>query len=126
MENNNKTVTYSYSAKQQEELKNIRLKYLPQEENKMEQLRKLDQSVTSQGTIMSLLVGVISALILGLGMSCIMVWSDAMFVPGIIIGLLGIAGIAASYPVFRIITRNQREKLAPQILKLTEELMEQR
>ena len=51
-----------------------------------------------------------------------LVWSENWFVPGIIIGFTGIAGIAASYPLYRSITRRERKKLAPQILKLTEEL----
>ena len=51
-----------------------------------------------------------------------LVWSENWFVPGIIIGFTGIAGIAASYPLYRAITRRERKKLAPQILKLTEEL----
>lgn len=42
---------------------------------------------------------------------------------GILIGLLGIAGIAGAYPVYRMITRKRRKKLAPEILRLTNELM---
>jgi uncharacterized membrane protein YuzA (DUF378 family) len=75
---------------------------------------------------MSILIGVVSVLVMGFGMSCVMVWSDTMFVPGIIIGVIGLAGIASAYPCFHIITRKQREKIAPQIMKLTDELMEQK
>lgn len=115
--------TYTYSAGEQEEIKNIRQKYLPPEENKMEQLRKLDDSATKKGTAVSLAVGVVSTLILGVGMCCTMVWADTMFIPGIIIGILGMAGIGAAYPIYRNITKKQREKLAPKILELTNELI---
>ena len=42
------TFTYTYSAQQQEEIKNIRKKYLAPEEDKMEQLRKLHHSATQK------------------------------------------------------------------------------
>lgn len=123
MEENKETFTYTYSAKQQEEIKNIRQKYLPMEEDKMEQLLKLDESTTKPGTIAALIVGIISALILGVGMCCTMVWADTMFIPGIIIGIIGIAGLMSAYPLYTHITKKQREKLAPEIIRLTDELM---
>lgn len=121
--NENETFSYTYSSKQQEEIKNIRQKYLPKEEDKMEQLRRLDQSTTNKGMVVSLIIGIISALVLGAGMCCTMVWTDKLFVPGIIIGCIGIIGIAAAYPLYSYITKKQREKLAPEIIRLTDELM---
>ena len=126
MEKVNETFTYTYSAKQQEEIEKIRRKYLPPEENKMEQLRRLDRSATKKGTRVSIAVGVVSALLMGVGMCCFMVWMGVWFIPGIVIGLIGIAGVAAAYPLYNRITRKERERLAPQILKLTEELGEKR
>lgn len=123
MEENDKKFTYSYSAGEQEEIKNIRQKYLPPEENKMEQLRKLDKSVTKKGTMVSLIVGVISALIFGIGMCCTMVWADTLFIPGIGIGIVGLAGIGSAYPLYLYITKKQREKLAPRVMELTNELL---
>ena len=126
MENENREkLTFTYSAKQQEEIKKIRAKYAPpaEIEDKMAQLRRLDASVTQKGTTVALIVGVISALILGVGMCCCMVWADTLFVPGIIIGIIGIAVLGAAHPLYMRITEKQREKLAPEILRLTEELM---
>ena len=122
MENGKGTFNYTYSAKQQEEIQNIRKKYLPRQENKMEQLRRLDQSATKKGTVVSILMGVVGCLLLGIGMCCTMVWMEQLFIPGVIIGVIGIVAIAAAYPLYSRITRKQRQKLAPQILKLTEEL----
>lgn len=68
------------------------------------------------------MLGVVSCLLLGVGMCCTMVWMDRWFVPGIVIGVIGIIGVAAAYPLYARITKKEREKLAPQILKLTEEL----
>ena len=61
MEEKKETFEYNYSAKQQKEIKTIREKYVPKEENKMEQLRRLDASATKPGTAASIIVGVIGA-----------------------------------------------------------------
>ena len=122
MEHREDTFQYTYSAKQQEEVQRIRKKYLPRQEDKMEQLRQLDRSSTRKGTVVSVVVGVAGCLLMGIGMCCTMVWMGWLFVPGIVLGLLGIAVMAAAYPLYNSITRRERERLAPQILKLTEEL----
>ena len=125
MEQNNKTegFRYSYSAKQQEEIKKIRSKYEEPKEDKMAYLRRLDESATRKGTLLSIVVGVIGTLILGLGMCCVMVWQTTWFVPGILIGLLGIVVVAIAYPVYLQVTKKEREKIAPEILRLTDELL---
>lgn len=122
MEDRNETFQYTYSAKQQEEIQRIRKKYLPQQESKMDQLRRLDQSVTKKGSVVAIFLGVIGCLLLGVGMCCTMVWAERWFLPGIVVGLVGIAVVAIAYPVYSHITKKEREKLAPEILKLTEEL----
>lgn len=125
MEEKRETFTYTYSASQQEELKRIREKYAPpaQTEDKMERLRKLDRDVTKPGLIAALIVGIVSTLVMGFGMCCTMVWSDTLFVPGIVIGIIGIVGVCISYPLYTRITKNQRDKLTPEIMRLTDELM---
>lgn len=121
MENNNPSFEYIYSAPRQEEIRRIREKYLPPEEDKMELLRRLDNGVTQKATMVSLVVGIVSALVLGVGMCCCMVWN--IFVLGIVVGVIGIAGVATAYPLYTHITAREREKIAPEILQLTDELM---
>ena len=125
MEEKNETFTYTYSSAQQEEVKRIRDKYAPptQEEDKLERLRKLDKSVTKPGLIVALIVGIVSTLIMGFGMCCTMIWSDTLFVPGSVIGVFGIVGICTAYPLYVRITKRQRDRLAPEIMKLTDELI---
>lgn len=123
MEEKKETFTYNYSASQQTEIKKIREKYVQKEESKMDTLRRLDESVTKPGMITALSMGIISTLVMGFGMCCTMVWADSMFIPGIIIGVLGIAGVASAYPIYSHITKKRRKKLAPEIIKLTDELM---
>lgn len=125
--------TYTYSAKEQAELKRIREKYTtPTEtEDKMARLRRLDASVTQTAQILALVFGVIGTLILGFGMSLCMTdlgellgaHQDMAMLIGIIIGVIG--GILASlaYPIYNAIVKMKRKKLAPEIIRLTDELM---
>lgn len=113
---------YTYSAPRQSEVRKIREKYLPQEVTKLDQLRALDAGVTKRGMAVSLVHGVLYALVLGLGMSCCLVWAGRLFLPGVVIGCIGLAGVAATYPIYDRIVRQDREKIAPEILRLTEEL----
>ena len=135
MENNNKEngFSYNYSAKEQAEIKNIREKYRQktEEEDKMARLRRLDASVTQTAEAVSIVFGIVGTLILGFGMSLVM--SDlaakmnldaiAAMVIGITSGIIGgiLAGFA--YPVYNYIVREKRKKIAPEIIRLTDELM---
>ena len=124
MDNNN-TFSYTYSAKEQEEIKHIREKYATptKEETGLEQLRRMDESATKGAAIVSLTVGIAGALILGIGMCCTMVWGDKLFIPDIIIGLAGIAGVSVAYPIYTSMVKKKRAELAPEIMRLTDELM---
>ena len=120
---NKETFNYNYSAKEQEEIRKIRAKYIPKEADKMEQLRRLDENVTKKATIYSLITGIIGALILGVGMCCCMVW-DGLFIIGIVVGILGIAVLSLAYPLYNYIIKKEREKIAPEIIRLSDELMQ--
>ena len=122
--NKNESFEFTYSAKQQEEVERIRSKYLPKEESKMDKLIKLDKQAEVPGQIASIATGVIGALLLGVGMSCTMVWNTSMvvFIAGIVIGLVGMAVIGAAYPIYKKVTEKERAKIADQIIALTNEL----
>ena len=121
--NSKETFQYTYSSKQQEEIREIRSRYMPREENKMERLRRLDAQVTRKATVYSLIAGVTGTLILGTGMSLIMVIGGWAFVPGVIIGLAGIFAQGLAYPLYNRTLKLERKRVAPEILRLTEELM---
>jgi len=89
----------------------------------MERLRRLDRSVTKPGFIAALIVEIVSTLIMGLGMCCTMVWGETLFIPSIIIGVAGIIGICASYPLYNCITKRRRDRLAPEIIQLADKLI---
>lgn len=129
----NAEFNFTYSAKEQEEIRNIRKKYATTEEceDKMEQLRRLDKSVTDKATVKSLIIGIVGALILGIGMSFILsdfgkILGDnpitVLFV-GSGIGTVGLVLVCLAYPVYNRVVKKERERIAPEIIRLTDELM---
>lgn len=126
MENN--SFEYTYSAQRQREVEEIRKQYLPKEEDKLEQLRRLHSIPTQKAQAASLAVGVIGALILGTGMSLCMTELGAALgrlalVLGILIGITGLIMVVLAYPLYKRILRKERTRIAPEILRLTDELM---
>lgn len=126
MQEKNETFSYTYSAKEQEEIKQIRDKYAPptKAETSIEKLRRLDASATRGATVVSLIVGIISALLFGVGMCCTMItgW-EKYFALGIVIGIVGIIGVIAAYPVYSYMVKRKKAKLAPEIIRLSDELI---
>lgn len=131
MENNQEKeiFSYTYSAQQQEEIKNIRKKYLPPEEDKMEQLRKLHHSAARKAHIFSIVLGILGTLIMGTGMSLVMtdigsaIGLKHALIPGVVIGVIGMLQIALAYPTYHYILKKERQRIAPEILRLSDELL---
>ena len=128
---NKENFQYTYSAKEQAEIKAIRKKYVtPAEtEDKMAQLRRLDAGVTQKATSVSLAFGIVGAIIMGSGMSLIMTDIGAMLGTalamffGIGLGIVGMILVSLAYPIYNRIMKKEREKIASEILRLTDELM---
>ena len=121
MENNN--FTYSYSAAQTKEIESIRSKYLSKEENKLEQLRLLDSRVRSAGVIQSLCIGIIGCLIFGTGMCFALDALAGADWLAVLLCAVGILVMLPAYPVYKRISRKTKTALTPEILRLSEELM---
>lgn len=120
---------FTYSAAQQHEVENIRKQYLPPEEDKLTQLRKLHHGATQKAQALAISLGILGTLILGTGMSLIMTelgifLGDLALVAGILIGLAGLALVALAYPAYNLALKKQRRRIAPQILRLSEELLQ--
>lgn len=125
---NNENFSFTYSAAQQKEIENIRKNYLPKEEDKMEQLRKLHAYPTQKAQMASIAIGVIGALIMGTGMSLAMteigaVLGNFAMVLGIAVGMVGMVLVALAYPIYNRVLKKQRKKIAPTILRLSDELL---
>ena len=128
MENKLDTFHYTYSAQQQAEVDMIRAKYLPPQEDKLETLRRLDNSVHKKPMALSLSLGVVGMLLLGPGMSLIMTDLAAVlgifrYVLGLVLGINGLVAAILAWPVYEYVLKRERQRLAPEILRLSEELM---
>ena len=124
----NHSFEYTYSAQRQQEVEAIRKAYHPKEEDKMEQLRRLHSIPTQKAQAASLSVGIIGALILGTGMSLCMTELGAALgrlaiIIGVAVGLVGIVLVAVAYPLYNRVLKTQREKIAFEILRLSDELL---
>lgn len=120
---------YKYSAKTNMEIQEIRKKYLPREESKLEELRRLDRTVQNAGMIESLCTGIGAALAFGLGLCLTMqVLGKGFFlaVLGVLFGIIGMMGMLAAYPVYRKMFKKTKEKHTARILELTEALMREK
>ena len=125
--------SYSYSAREQEEIKKIRKKYAEDsartDESSIERLRRLDASVTKKGTTVSLIVGTLGSILMGSGMSLVMTDLGALLPEmlslfiGIAVGVVGMVGVALAYPIYKAITKKERERIAPEVLRISEELL---
>ncbi|MBQ3012108.1 MAG: hypothetical protein IJD74_01040 [Clostridia bacterium] len=131
MDNNENKFQYTYSVKEQEELRKIREKYAEKEETKIERLRRLDKSASNRAQTVAITIGVIGALILGFGMSLAMtdigaalgLAENIAMIVGIAVGFVGGALVALAHPIYRGVLKSERQKIAPEILRLTDELM---
>lgn len=126
MENN--SFEYTYSAQRQQEVEEIRKQYLPKEEDKMAELRRLHAIPTQKAQAASLADGIIGALILGTGMSlCMTEFGAALgnlaMVFGVAVGVLGMVMVVMAYPIHNRVLKTERERIAPEILRLSDELI---
>ena len=95
----------------------------------MVQVRKLHSITTQKEQALSLAIGIIGALILGTGMSFCLTdlgagLGNLAMVLGIAVGIVGMALVALAYPAYTTTLKKEREKIAPEILRLTDELMQ--
>lgn len=97
----------------------------------MEQLRRLDRSASQKAKVWSLVLGIAGVLILGIGMSLAMSdfgnilggYRNSAMLVGIVVGIAGMVLVALAYPVYNRILQKERARVAPEILRLSDELM---
>ena len=117
---------FRYTAPSEEERKeidSIRRQYCPQEqtETKLERLRRLDSLVKNTALIWSLCLGVIGALIFGLGLTMILEWN--IWIWGIVLMAIGSIPMAIAYPVYMSVLKKYKNRYGDEILRLSEELL---
>ena len=119
------TFSYTYSAQENQEVLSIRRKYLPQPESKLDELKRLDNAVQTSGVVEGLCAGIGGCLIFGLGMCFALKVIGNMVWLGILLGLVGIVGMLAAFPVYQKLFNKAKTQYAPRILELAAELSQQ-
>lgn len=106
----------------------IAKEYAPQTESKVVALRKLDRKVRRPAEIFAFSFGIVAALILGVGMCLAMnvigSGTPAMMALGIVVGLLGIAGVGTNYTIYKKILKNRKDKYADDVIALAKSITE--
>ena len=102
--------------------------YAPKDTSKVVALRKLDARAKLPATVFTYSLGVAASLVLGVGMCLAMKvigsGTTAAFVAGILIGLVGIAGVSVNYPIYRKLLAKGKQKYAFEIMQLAREISE--
>ncbi|MGN0804654.1 MAG: hypothetical protein ACI4MS_04650 [Candidatus Coproplasma sp.] len=124
----NNRFEYSYSAPTEEErreIDSIRNSYQPRskEISKLDRLRRLDKKVKNTAMAVSLTLGLAGVLIFGLGMSLALEWG--YYLAGSLTAVAGCIPMGISYPVYNKVLAHQKKKYGEEILKLSEELLNQ-
>ena len=112
---------YRANEQDQKRAENIRRQYVSHEENKMEQLQKMDSKVKLPGRVAGTILGVTGALVMGAGMSLVMVSNKIK--KGLVVSIPGMVVALSAYPVYSLITDRRKEKYAPEIMSMSEELI---
>lgn len=100
--------------------------YAPKDTSKVVALRKLDKKAKMPATVFTYTLGIVSALVFGigmcLGMKVIGSGSTASFVSGIIIGIIGMIGMGVNLPLYRKLLEKGKQKYAFEIIQLAKEI----
>lgn len=103
--------------------------YSTKDTTKVVALRKLDNRAKLPAYIFVYTFGIISALVMGWGMCLSMgiigVATMTMFTAGIVIGIVGLIGLAVSSPIFKPILANGKRKYAFEIMQLAQQISEE-
>ncbi len=117
---------FNYSAPtagERKQVESIRRIYAPQDETNSEKQRllHLNKKVHSLPTALSVIIGVVGLLILGLGMTAAMEWNSLIL--GITIGVIGTAIMAIAYPIYRLLFKKLKAKYSGEILALCDSIL---
>ena len=98
--------------------------YAPKDTSKVVALRKLDRKAKLPAIIFTYSFGIIMTLIFGTGMCLCMHVIGNNFVLGLILGIIGMIGIAVNYPIYKKLLENGKKKYAFEIMELAKEIAE--
>lgn len=107
----------------------IRTQYTERENTQLDALKALDKKVKKPANVFAVVFGIISAVVMGSGMSLVMtdigsiIGIESPMFPGIIIGVLGLVMTLLTYPMYKKILNSRKKKYASEIIKLSDSIM---
>ncbi len=113
---------YMPTQKELANISKIRNQYISREINKLDQINRLDRKVKNPGKIVASILGASGSMLLGAGMSQIMVWENMNL--GLRLGIPGLVLILSAIPLYSIITGMRRKKFAAEIILTSDEVLE--
>lgn len=122
--NNQRRITMNYTVRnerEKREIERIKAQYEPRKTSKLDELKSLNSSVNNPPVIISLIIGIISTLIFGYGLTLILVWD--MLYYGIAVMLFALPFMLIAYPIYRIILKAKKKKYGADIINLSNELL---
>lgn len=100
--------------------------YAPKDNSKVIALRKLDAKAKLPANVFTYTFGIMVSLLAGLGMCFSMKvigdGSTAMFILGVIIGVIGMIGMGVNYPIYKKLLEKGKQKYAFEIMQLAKEI----
>lgn len=107
----------------------IRTQYTEKQHTELDELKELDAKVKRPANAFAYTYGSVSAVIMGAGMSLVMtdigaaIGIASAMVPGIAIGVVGLGMALTTYPIYKGMLAARRKKYAPEIMKLSDKIM---
>ena len=107
----------------------IRTQYTEKQHTELDELKALDAKVKKPANTFGYTYGCVSAIVMGAGMSLVMtdigsvVGLASAMVPGIAIGVVGMGMALTTYPIYKRILNSRKKKYAPEIMALSEKIM---
>ena len=108
----------------------IRTQYTEKQHSELDALKELDAKVKRPANVFGYTFGTVGAIIMGAGMSLVMtdigasIGMASAMIPGIAVGIVGMAIVVFNYPIYKRILSSRKKKYAHQILELSEKLMQ--
>ena len=107
----------------------IRTKYVEKKDSSLDELRKLDKKVKTPAEVFAYIFGSVSALVMGAGMSLVMtdvanmLGLGDMTIPGIAVGVVGMALAIINYPIYKGILNSRKKKYSEQVIALSNKIL---
>ena len=115
---------YTYSSAQNQEVKNIRDKYINSEKSKIEQLKELDAQAPKKAFMIAMAIVIVGAagLVAGIVLSFVLKNFYVTFVICFVSGLF----IVISYPAYYFFYGKEKKKNAEKIIELANEILDEK